>query len=178
MKLYVDTRQQKGKHELKHNWLVDHGYELVRKKLDVGDYMIDDVDISIDTKRNVDELAANINGRNHARFRDECKRAQEQGIKLVVLVENAYGYERIQDVAAWTNGHCKLCRRRYERGCNPHALGKCPKHNTRKPIQGPRLMKAMKTMEERYGVKFMFCHPRRCGEMIDQILRGVITWQN
>lgn len=177
MKIYVDTRQQEGKHELKHQWLKDHGYELVRKKLDVGDYMLAErFAISVDTKRDMDEVAMNINGRNHARFREECKRAMAQHIQLVVLVENHYEFDRIEDVAAWTNGHCKSCRRHYERGCNPHGPGKCPRHHTNKPIQGPRLAKAMKTMEERYGVRFMFCHPRQTGAMIDAILKGGITW--
>lgn len=39
------------------------------------------------------------------------------------------------------------------------ARGKCPRHGTRKPIQGPRLYKAMQTMSERYGVEFAFAKP-------------------
>ena len=171
--IYVDTRQQAGKHEMKHSWLEGHGCVLVPRKLDVGDYMMEGVeDVSVDTKRSVDEIAMNIGGKNHKRFREECKRAQEQGIHLVVLVENINEYEEIRDLIRWTNTHCKMCRFRYERGCKPHAKGKCMKHKTNKPIQGPRLAKAMSTMQERYGVEFQFCHPRECGQRILDILGG------
>lgn len=173
MKLYVDTRQRAGKHERKHSWLEGHGCELVSRKLDVGDYMLEGVeDISVDTKKDIDEIAMNIGGRNHARFRNECKRAKDAGVRLVVLVENIYEVEKPEDLRRWTNTHCKTCARRYNGGCNPHKPGKCPRHSTRKPIQGSQLCKAMRTMEQRYGVEFQFCHPRDCGMRILQILKG------
>lgn len=174
--IYEDTRQQiqpVDKHAIKHAWWKSHDVEVIRKKLDVGDYMMEGVDdVSVDTKRTVDEIAMNIGGKNHRRFREECKRAQAAGIRLVVLIENIHEYEEIRDLNRWTNGHCKMCRWRYERGCNPHKPGKCIKHNTNKPIQGPRLAKAMSTMQKRYGVEFQFCHPRECGDRILSILSG------
>lgn len=176
MEIIVDTRQQAGKHEKKHRWLEGHGCKLVRRKLDVGDYMAAGNDgMSIDTKQDVDEIAMNINGRQHARFREEIKRAATLGVRLIVLVENIYGYGRIEDVAAWTNTHCKMCALRYQthgRACNPRASGKCPRHKTNKPIQGARLAKAMKTMEARYGVEFRFCHPNDAGRVIYELLGG------
>lgn len=30
----------------------------------------------------------------------------------------------------------------------------------------------MKTMEEKYGVKFIFCHPNEAGEKIVELLSG------
>lgn len=177
--VYVDTRQQAGKHERKHAWFEGHACALVPRKLDVGDYMLEGVPyVSVDTKRDVDEIAANIGGRNHRRFREECKRAQSSGVQLFVLVENLYGFEAIRDLFKWTNTHCKTCRVRYQRGCNPRGGGKCPKHGTRKPIQGPQLARAMVTMSRRYGVKFEFCHPNEAGARVLEILEGGTDYES
>jgi ribosome-associated protein len=158
--IYEDTRQQAGKHRAKHAWWLEHGIEVVRKKLDFGDYMADGSNYSIDTKRNVAEIAQNINGREHARFKRECQRAADAGCRLVVLVENTEGYRSVADVRRWTNDHCLRCQVRRDGKCKPRDVrGKCLKHGTRKPVQGPRLARAMSTMQERYGVRFEFCAP-------------------
>lgn len=165
--IYEDTRQQDGKHLQKQEWWKAHGIEVVRRKLDFGDYATDGSNVVVDTKRNVAEIAQNINGRQHARFKRECERARNAGFRLVVLVENLNGYESVVNVASWENDHCMHCRMRKQRVCeprNPH--GKCAKHRTMKPIQGPRLAKAMQTMQERYGVQFAFCHPRDAARIV------------
>lgn len=169
VRIAEDTRQKEGKHERKHRWWEAHGVEVVRRKLDFGDYMLD-VDhptVSIDTKASIAEIAANISGQ-HGRFRRECIRAAVAGCSLIVLVENAKGYETVRDVAAWTNDVCLRCRQ-----CDPHAPGSCinRRHRSKaKPIQGARLAKAMATMSERYGVDFRFCHPRDAAKIITEIL--------
>ena len=170
MRIVEDTRQQKGKHERKHRWWEANGIEVVSRKLDFGDYVLDveSPSVSVDTKRDVAEVAANISGQ-HERFKRECLRARDAGCLLVVLIENTDGFERVDDVARWTNGVCLRCGR-----CDPHALGKCenPRHkSTRKPVQGARLAKAMQTMCERYGVEFVFCHPRDAAKIITEIVR-------
>ena len=168
--IYSDTRQQSGKHTVKEDWWASHGIEIVRKKLDFGDYMTPGSNYSIDTKRNVAEIAQNIGGRGHVRFKNECIRARDAGWRLVVLVENANGYTCIKNVNAWTNDHCMRCAWFKARKCNPHKAGKCPKHETRPPIQGPRLAKAMNTMSERYGVRFEFCRPAEAARRICDLL--------
>ena len=55
--IYEDSRQQAGKHEAKHAWFAAHGIELVRKKLDTGDYATDGSNVLVDTKRNIAEVA-------------------------------------------------------------------------------------------------------------------------
>lgn len=163
--IYADTRQQKGKHVVKEKWWASHGVSTVRRKLDFGDYMADGSNVSVDTKRTIDEVAQNIGGRKHDRFKRECQRAQDAGYKLVVLVENYEKVTEVGDLHGWVNGHCRMCRM-----CNPYAKGKCAKHGTNKPIQGPRLMKSMQTMEERYGVRFEFCKPRESAQRICELL--------
>ena len=89
MVLYEDTRQQAGKHKNIHAYCRETGIRIIRQALNVGDYQIAGKgDISVDTKQGVLELAGNI-FQEHERFRAECLRAQECGIQLIILVEEA-----------------------------------------------------------------------------------------
>lgn len=162
--IYKDTRQHKGKHVVKERWWASHGVSTITRKLDFGDYMADGSNVSVDTKRDIDEVAMNIS-RQHKRFTNECKRAQEAGHRLVILVETVENVHSVEELPKWTNGHCRACR-----GCDPRSGGKCPRHGTNKPIQGPRLMKAMQTMGERYGVRFEFCRPKDSARRICDLL--------
>lgn len=165
-----DTRQQAGKHERKHGWFAAHGVELVRRKLDAGDYMREGSNITVDTKASVDEIAGNISA-GHRRFRAECERARDAGLRLVVLVENLNGYRSIADVSPWTNGHCAACFKYRRKMCDPRGGGGCARHGKRgKPIQGDRLAAAMSTMQRRYGVRFEFCAPDESARRICELL--------
>jgi ribosome-associated protein len=105
--------------------------------------------ISIDTKRDMDEIAGNICGKEHKRFINECKAARDAGCKLIILVENDLGISDISQVHTWENP-----RSVYSDGC----------------VQGPRLQKAMETIQERYGVTFMFCSPEESAQRITELL--------
>lgn len=167
----IDTRQQAGKHVIKDEWWAAHGVPTTRVKLDFGDYMVDGSNVSIDTKRSISEIAQNINGRNHDRFKRECLRARDAGYRLVILVENRDGVSTLSEAAKWTNDHCRMCGTKRNGRCDPRdPKGMCERHKTRKPIQGPRLARAMQTMGERYGVQFMFCDPRDSARIICELL--------
>ena len=169
--LRIDTRQQRGKHDIKNEWWALHGVSTVRSTLDFGDYMIEGSNISIDTKRNIQEIAQNINGRGHDRFKRECIRAAAAGYRLIILVENRDGITCIDELQSWTNDHCCACGYYRRNSCNPHdGREKCIKHGTRKPIQGARLARAMSTMAERYGVRFEFCDPHESAKRICELL--------
>lgn len=151
--LIEDSRQQKNKHEAKHAWWAEHSVKLIRCKLVVGDYaLMPSLSKIIDTKADMSEIAQNIGGgkEEHKRFINELKLAQDLGVQLFVLVENTEGYEVIDDCVAWRNPRTK-----YSPKC----------------IQGPRLAKAMHTIESRYGCVFMFCHPDEAAETIIDLLR-------
>ena len=153
MRLIEDSRQQKNKHELKHAYWSEHGVQVFRCKLIVGDYaLMPSLSKIIDTKADVSEIAQNIGGgkEEHKRFINELKLAQDLGVQLFVLVENTEGYEVIDDCVAWRNP-----RTEFSPNC----------------IQGPRLAKAMHTIESRYGCVFMFCHPDEAAETIIDLLR-------
>lgn len=151
MVILEDTRQQAQKHGLKHDYFASEGIEVVRTKLPFGDYALWGSSIAVDTKANVEEIAQNIGGAEHARFREECKLAKRCGGRLIILVENENGYYSIDDVTAWVNPNVR---------------------KTSRSIEGPRLAKAMRTMSDRYGVEFMFCRPEEAGKIIKQLLEA------
>ena len=160
MVLIEDTRQQAGKHKNVQAYCSRHEIELQRHKLDVGDYMLPGGTVSVDTKSGLQEVYYNlITG--HDRFRRECVRARESGIRLVVLVEEA-GITTLEDVKGWVNPRIVAYEWAVEHGYNPAC--KAP------PISSPRLYGIMKTMEENYGIRFEFCHKHSTGKRILEIL--------
>lgn len=149
MIILEDTRQKPGKHDIKAETFQSAGVGVYRCKLPFGDYA-PVPPVSIDTKRNIDEIAGNICGKEHARFIRECKAARDAGCRLIVLVENECGINSVADVHIWQNP-----RSVYSPKC----------------VQGARLQKAMETISERYGVEFRFCKPEESGEIIMEVLK-------
>lgn len=147
--IVIDTRQQAGKHKHKEEVWAQLGVQSVRSKLIVGDYTrLDNQTVSVDTKKDFVELAGNICGGQHERFRAECELARKCGIRLVILVEEEPPHG---DVAMWQS----------------------PKTRSGKPfthVKGSILKKAMATMTERYGVEFMFTTKAYSPMMILDIL--------
>lgn len=185
MVIWYDSLQQRGKHEIKHQWLAAHGIELKQTRFDgkhdvpvsFGDYYRDGTNVVIDTKRNLAEIAQNIS-RDHKRFREECARAQSDGYRLIILVENKERVRCLRDLLEWTNDHCRFCAQYRRHGCTPADTStKCARHGTLKPIQGARLAKAMATMSAKYGVRFEFCEPTESARRICELL-GVIYEQD
>ena len=197
MLIIEDKGQQVGKHEMKHRWFDCHEVEILQAPLPVGDYVLanDKVldviqrktrrnlelkkmdflgsyKIAVDTKRDMQEIAGNICGRQHARFQDECILALNNGIRLYILVENEDEIRSLADVSDWQNPRLK----RYEDVRHMHSIGRwqsiaLPKA---KPTSGEILMKAMQTMREKYGVEFLFCRPEEAGKKIVELLGGAV----
>lgn len=118
-------------------------------KLFVGDYMsLDNPRLIIDRKQNLSELVGNV-CQQHKRFTDELKRAQEHGIKLVILCEHGGKIKSLEDVKEWVNPRLKK---------SPLAMS------------GERLYKVLLTISKKYGVDFMFCDKRQTGKKIIEIL--------
>lgn len=153
--LQIDTRQQEAKHSAKHGYFASLGIHCVRTKLYVGDYMFVGGVRAVDTKRDLQELAADID-QQHDRFRRELVNAQDAGIALTVLVENADGVRDLDGLAAWAEPAASFAKR---------------KHAKRR-ISGLRLAKACMTMSDRYGVSWAFCSPEEAGAKVIEILTG------
>ena len=152
--LLEDTRQQKGKHTAKHEWWAAHDLSLVRCKLPFGDYC-SPPPVSVDTKASIAELAYDID-HDHERFRREVAGARDAGVRLVILVENEDGVNDLAGLAAWRESATDFGRRLY----------------ARRRIEGSRLAKACATMNERYGVEFLFCAPSESAGIITKLLLG------
>lgn len=194
MLIVEDKGQQAGKHELKHQWWNSHDVELLQLPLPAGDYILwtDEIAelvhrksarniavkkldlcgsyaVAVDTKRDMQEIVGNICGKQHTRFRDECILAQRNGIKLYVLVENRNQIKNLDDVEYWLNP--RISRYNKIKYMHSHgewlhtALPKTP------PTTGSTLAKAMRTMQEKYGVEFLFCTPEEAGQRIIELLQ-------
>ena len=186
MLILCDSRQQEGKHNLKEKWFAEHGIETRRTKLYVGDYTLPtDQSICIDTKKDIQELVGDICGKQHERFRNECIRAQEAGIRLIILTENVRAQEagirliiltenvggkvgrgeiynptitKLEELHRWKNPRLFI----FERGRQKYP--NC--------TRGITLQKACMTMKAKYGVEFLFTTPQKSAEMIVRLLSG------
>ena len=161
-----DTREQKGAHVERQ--LQALGAQTVRTKLYVGDYArLDDMTLCIDRKKDLNEVESNL-VHQHERFRAECIRAKENGIRLVVVVEHGHGVETLEDVRAWENPRLK--RWEYVRGAHEHGKLTGVRIQPHPPASGPRIAAIMETMAARYGVEWAFCEKCRTGNTIMQML--------
>lgn len=207
LKIAADKGQQAGKHEVKHNWLRQNGHELIELPLPVGDYIeiteavqsvIDRrgdklkkmdfmgvVRVSVDTKKDLQEVVGNIQGKSHARFRDECILAQQNGIKLYILVEHGGNIKSLEDVANWKNPRQFLYEKKIRKefgipkGADFQAeVAELKSHGAkivRGPTTGEELYKAMVTMSEKYGVEWVFCDKKDTGKRIIELLGGALN---
>ena len=162
MILLEDTRNQAGKHRNIHRQLGALGHQVVRSKLYVGDYQLANRgDVVVDTKKDMLELAMDI-CRDHKRFSEECKKARDAGIRLVILTEELLP---TGGLANWKSPTWKTTTARHKAG---DAISQ---------VKPETLYKAIHTMSTRYGVEFHFCHKDETGDRIMDILtdprRGV-----
>ena len=188
-----DKGQKEGLHILKNRYFKSHDMEVLRAPLPVGDYIIatdkvEDVihrksarkmelkkmdflgtyDVSVDTKKDMQEIVGNICGKSHPRFRDECILAQNNGIKLYVLIENADGVKSVEDVFKWRNPRLERYNRiKYMQSCGKWLNASIP---ITPPTSGKTLAKSMLTMQLKYGVEFLFCRPEEAGKKIIELL--------
>jgi len=165
--LIEDTRQQEGKHKNVYQYCQRHNIEIVRQKLDVGDYMLGERqedgtvipvgNISCDSKVDLLELCKDTMSSDHRRFRAECIRGQETGIQLFILVEEIPPFGRVDlwEVPKWRTSN------EWHRAGEPMTLA------------DPRTFKkVLKTMTIKYGVQFRFCTRRQSPQRIMKYLKG------
>lgn len=129
-------------------------------KLFVGDYMsLDNPRLIVDRKQNLNEICNNV-CQDHTRFRNELIRAQENGIKLVILCEHGNGIENLQDLIFWVN----------PRGKKRIRIDGIWTDVEVKAMKGDVLYKILSTLQEKYGCEFQFCSKEETGKRIIEIL--------
>jgi len=154
MGLIEDTRQQRGKHNLKERYFDDIGEHVVRCALPVGDYQRP-AKVAVDTKKDIIELGTNLK-KEHDRFARECDTARKLGTQLVILVENTDGVRSLHDLENWVESDDSYERR--------NRNGKAVRYT------GRSIAKACESMFQHYGVMFGFCSPAESGKRIIEIL--------
>lgn len=94
---------------------------------------------------------------DHRRFRDECQRAKDYGIQLIILTEEEppFGMVELWEVPIFRSSNA------YHRYGEPMTL-----------VRPAALKKAMLTMTEKYGVKFRFCKRRETPRKVIKYLKG------
>ena len=149
MQIQIDSREHKKERERIERQFDHLGVRYFTSKLYVGDYMsLDCPRVVIDRKKNLLELCSNVTWQ-HERFKAELLRAEEQGIKIIILCEHGGDIECLEDVYFWQNP-------------------RLDEHE--KAIKGDKLFHCLNTIRYRYGVDFVFCTKSQTGQKIVELL--------
>ena len=193
MRIVEDKANKIDQHEKKNRWWKNNGVDVLRYPLPVGDYIfvtdkVQDVitrkqkrnveikkmdfmgsyKVCVDTKKDIQELIGDICGKQHERFRDECMLAQNNGIKLFILVENEpiVINERKGIVSPYIDSLDNL-----HRFVNPRLfIWRGGKQSYPNATKGITLKKACLTMKAKYGVEFLFCRPNDSARKVIELL--------
>lgn len=143
MIILQDCREKKGQHNLVESTLKEKGYSLKRVRLNVGDYMFPNGKVSVDLKSGgVEELASDLY-RDKLAFNKKYKKCLQDGIKLIVLVEEEI--KSMQDLVNWKSKHSR--------------------------INGSYLVEMIHTIKVSYGVRFVFCSPNKTPLRLLELLK-------
>lgn len=193
MQIVEDKANKIDQHEVKNKWWADNNIEVLRYPLPVGDYiLVDDkvreliqrkqkrnveikkmdfvgtYKVCVDTKKDIQELIGDICGKQHDRFRDECMFAQNNGIKLYILVENTSITinERKGIYSPFID-----CLDNLHKFVNPRLfIWRGGRQLYPNATKGITLKKACITMKNKYGVEFVFCKPNESAEKVLELL--------
>lgn len=193
MQIIEDKANKIDQHEIKNRWWKSQEIEVLRYPLPVGDYiLVDDkvrdlinrkqkrnveikkmdfvgtYKVCVDTKKDIQELIGDICGKQHDRFRDQCMFAQNNGIKLYILVENQSITinERKGIYSPFID-----CLDNLHKFVNPRLfIWRNGKQLYPTATKGITLQKACMTMEKKYGVEFIFCRPYQAAEKVIELL--------
>lgn len=124
-----------------------HGIPYDVLPLKTGDYTYEGSNIVIDRKHNLEEVARNLTNRSDSsRFWREVRRAYQQGIQLVILVESGPSVLSINDVPKWKSKYS--------------------------PVSGRTVQTEMIRLEQAYSIEWQFCSKRSTAKRIIEILEG------
>ena len=142
--IICDTREKGNKKILEH--FANVGQDYIISKLDYGDYKLyKDNSVVIDRKDSLLELAGNLcHTLEHQRINREIERAKKDNCKDFIFLIQDNKIKSIEDIANWTSPHTK--------------------------VKGETLLKIMRTMKDKYGVRFIIVPKKNMGEMIMKLL--------
>ena len=142
--IIVDTREKGNKRILQYFDKIKQDY--IVSKLDAGDYMIyKNYKTIIDKKDGLLELSGNLcRTTEHERIKREIQRAKELGCENFIFLIQENKIKTVEDIKEWSSPYTK--------------------------VKGATLLKIMKTMHDRYGVRFVFCSKADMGKKIIHFL--------
>ena len=151
MIIECDTRQQKEKHIT--DYFDEMGVKYIRNKLYCGDYKrVDSPKVIIDTKKDLVEIAGNLcRTLEHNRIKKEIAKACDIGCERFIFLIADNQIDHVTEVHNW-----KVPTRR--------------DGSLYTKVRPEILQKIMETMQEKYGVEFMFCKKKDMGKKIVEIL--------
>jgi hypothetical protein len=150
MLIIQDCREKDGHHNSIIEYCKTHEIPLIRKRLEVGDYMLGEIKCgkvvpigkrSIDTKAHLRELCSDLY-RDKKDFNRKYRKCLDNGIELYVLVEQEI--TSLNDILSWSSPHSK--------------------------ISGKMLYEMIDRVRKSYGVKFVFCRKENVAQTIINIL--------
>lgn len=195
MQIAVDKNQLSGSHgksnRKKHEQMEAMGVELVPLPLPFGDYCLVDeaiketmiargnkiskkdlmkhISFSIDTKKNIEEIWANVHGsKEHIRFRKELLKPMNEGSKLLILIEHGPDIQCLEDVYFFYQPE-QIRYKWVTKKINGKAI-KYREPYTQQPIRGDALYRSLCTIRDRYNVRFEFCEKKNTGTKIIELL--------
>ena len=144
--IICDTREKQNKYIIDYFKSIKQDYLI--SKLETGDYMLyNDYTTIIDKKRNLLELCNNLCRKDeHERVKREILRAKKLGCKNFIFLIQENKIKTIQDIKKWYSPYTK--------------------------VRGFVLYKIMKTMQERYNIKFVITSKNNMGKEIVKLLGG------
>jgi hypothetical protein len=152
--ILTDTRQQKENYIIKE--FDKQGILHIRTGLPSADYMALrynngfylDYTTLIDTKKDLEEISGNLcNTQNHERIKKEIFKARELGCKNFIFLIADNKIKTIQDLQNWSSKRTR--------------------------VKGSVLLKIMRTMSERYGIRFIICEKKKIGKKVIELLGGI-----
>ena len=158
MLIIQDQREKHGHHNNIEQYCKQHDIPIIRKRLEVGDYMLGTIEngrVKPIGKRSVDvkslgasELAKDLY-QDKKSFNKKYKKCYDQGIELYVLVEQEI--TSLNDILSWSSPHSK--------------------------ISGKMLYDMIDRVRKSYGVKFVFCRKEKVAQTIINILCESEKWK-
>ena len=144
MTIQIDTREKPHAIAGIKNFFDRHNISYIDKKLDIADYcVVERPGTVIDRKRNLQEVAQNLCSPDSSRFWREVRKANKEGMRFIVLVEEA-GIKNLLDVINWKSKYTR--------------------------ISGRRLQEEMYRVAIAYGVEWEFCRKNATGRKILELL--------
>lgn len=164
MTIQCDTREHTSEWERIRGQFDRLGVDYIRSKLWVGDYMnLDNPRLVIDRKKDLQEIIGNVTSQ-HERFIRELVRAQDKGIRLIILCEHGDEIRELTDVYFWDNPRLHITTWGMVDG-KPQKVQKYPR-----ATKGESLYRSMQTIRNKYGVEWRFCSKQETGYQIMKIL--------